>query len=363
MTETPTPGPGAAPDHHRARDGAPEPAPHPRRRRRRRPRRLRRRRVHRPLRQAPASRRPAPSTRRRSTPRRSRSGSRASSGRACAPTPCATGTPSAAPHDRLRRATATRASPGPWAGGRAARRRPAAHGPRRRLHARPRRRLAPHGRRPHRRSRRSPRRSCASPPACPCTSSSRSRARGRVALETPGRPARSPGCTATAPATPLLGAVRDARLPRRRRSTRSSTARPRHARAPPPPRRRLAASRATSMSASGYWKRGRDDEAWRAEKADFNRAGRRRARDRSEGGTHRRSCPVFACGVVPRALLDTLRKSRWRLRLQGLGQGPGGRLSARPSAYTGGAGGEVAVRDSKGFSERGVKARRGTPRS
>jgi NADPH-dependent ferric siderophore reductase len=27
-----------------------------------------------------------------------------------------------------------------------------------------------------------------------------------------------------------------------------------------------------SMSASGYWKRGRDDEAWRAEKADFNRA-------------------------------------------------------------------------------------------
>jgi NADPH-dependent ferric siderophore reductase len=27
-----------------------------------------------------------------------------------------------------------------------------------------------------------------------------------------------------------------------------------------------------SMSASGYWKAGRDDEAWRAEKADFNRA-------------------------------------------------------------------------------------------
>jgi NADPH-dependent ferric siderophore reductase len=26
------------------------------------------------------------------------------------------------------------------------------------------------------------------------------------------------------------------------------------------------------LSASGYWKAGRDDEAWRAEKADFNRA-------------------------------------------------------------------------------------------
>ena len=172
-------------------------------------------------------------------------------------------------HARLRRPRRRRRRRPVGRGGQAGRR-PAAHGPRRRLHPGPRRRLAPDGRRPQRapcdrrlpaaRARRRPR-----------PRARRARRRGRPpGADQPRRPARHVAARRRQRHRAARGGPR-ARVPRPGRCTPSSTAR----------RRPSAPSAATSLvdreiprealSVSGYWKRTRTDEEWRADKAEWNR--------------------------------------------------------------------------------------------
>ena len=78
-----------------------------------------------------------------------------------------------------------------------------------------------------------------------------------------------------------------------------------------------------SLSASGYWKRALDDEAWREQKAEFNRQADEelQARSRPEGGTPQAELSRLRLWVVPRALLDTFRSPPRAVPPRGAGSG------------------------------------------
>ena len=127
-----------------------------------------------------------------------------------------------------------------------------------------------------------------------------------IALETPGEP---PAHVAARRRHRRRAGGRGPRpgLPRRRRPRVRARRGRRHARDPPPSRPRSRRPARVDVRVRLLEGRPRRRGVARRE-GGLQPRRRRRARSRSglREGPHRRSCPVFACGVVPRALLDTL---------------------------------------------------------